>query len=413
MIKLGIDVGHGGEDPGAMGNGLREKDLTLAIALEIRGLLMAYEGIEVLLTRTTDKTLSLPERTDMLNKWGANLIVSLHINAGGGNGFESFTWNGQTDNQTVAAQNVIHSEVMKLIGGKDRGKKRADFHMLRESAMPAMLTENLFIDNPGDAQKLKDKSFIKKIAQGHANGVIALFGLKKKKIEPKEPEVGLENGPEGIPILGESKATREQLLGYAKSINPDFPGELAELYLGISKGYGIKGDVAFCQMLKETDFCRFGKDVKREQNNFCGLGAIGNGNPGHSFETMELGVVAHIQHLYAYATTKEVSRIVDPRFKYVERGSATTWEGLNGKWAVPGTNYGQDILAIHKKVVGFKVKEKDYKGHWAEKEIDKVVAAGLMIGDDKGNFAPDKPVSRAELATVLSRLIDKGVVKNG
>lgn len=119
-------------------------------------------------------------------------------------------------------------------------------------------------------------------------------------------------------------------------------------------------------------------------------------------------MTAHIQHLYAYCSTSAVpvgEKIVDPRFKLVTRGSATTWESLNGKWAVPGTNYGQDILAIYQKVVEFEVKGKDYDGHWAEKEIDKVVAAGLMVGDEKGNFNPDEPLTRAELAVVVGHLL--------
>lgn len=186
MVKLYLDVGHGGSDPGAIGNGLKEKNLTLQIGKKINDLLKDYEGITVKMSRSTDKTLSLKQRTDEANKWGADLLLSIHINAGGGTGFESFIYNGTVNNITVKYRDVIHDEIMKVLKGvRDRGKKRANFHMLRESKMPAILTENMFIDTKKDADKLKEQSFINKIAQGHVNGIVKLFNLKKKKTDNK------------------------------------------------------------------------------------------------------------------------------------------------------------------------------------------------------------------------------------
>lgn len=186
MVKLYLDVGHGGSDPGAIGNGLKEKDLTLQIGKKINDLLKDYEGITVKMSRSTDKTLSLKQRTDEANKWGADLLLSIHINAGGGTGFESFIYNGTVNNTTVKYRDIIHDEIMKVLKGvKDRGKKRANFHMLRESKMPAIITENMFIDTKKDADKLKEQSFINKIAQGHVNGIVKLFNLKKKKTDTK------------------------------------------------------------------------------------------------------------------------------------------------------------------------------------------------------------------------------------
>lgn len=182
MVKLYLDVGHGGSDPGAIGNGLKEKDLTLQISKKINDLLKNYEGITVKMSRSTDKTLSLKQRTDEANKWGANILLSIHINAGGGTGFESFIYNGNVSSNTVKYRDTIHNEIMKQLKGvRDRGKKRANFHMLRESKMSAILTENMFIDTKKDADQLKKQSFINKIAQGHVNGIVKLFNLKKKK----------------------------------------------------------------------------------------------------------------------------------------------------------------------------------------------------------------------------------------
>ncbi|MBS4188664.1 N-acetylmuramoyl-L-alanine amidase [Bacillus sp. FJAT-49705] len=180
MTKIFIDPGHGGTDPGAVGNGLLEKDLTLQISKRIRDLLLEYENTQVKLSRETDQTLSLNQRTNMANAWCADFLLSVHINAGGGTGYEDFIYPG-TGGATAAYQNAIHEEVMKLVDFHDRGKKQANFHMLRESNMPALLTECGFIDNANDAAKLKQTTYIEKIALGHANGIVKAFGLKKKE----------------------------------------------------------------------------------------------------------------------------------------------------------------------------------------------------------------------------------------
>lgn len=186
MKKIFIDPGHGGSDPGAVANGLREKDVTLKLALKVRNLLREnYSGHSIKMSRTTDKTVSLRERTNIANTWGADYLLSIHINAGGGTGFESFIYNGSFRNKarTRELRSKIHKEIMAGLDFRDRGKKEANFHMLRESQMPAMLTENGFIDHSADAKKLKSDSFLMTIAKGHALGLAKALHLKKKSIE--------------------------------------------------------------------------------------------------------------------------------------------------------------------------------------------------------------------------------------
>ncbi|MED3667326.1 N-acetylmuramoyl-L-alanine amidase [Geobacillus kaustophilus] len=183
MPKIFIDPGHGGSDTGAIGNGLLEKDITLFIALEINRLLQnEYEGVSVQLSRTKDETVPLDERTDRANRWGANLYVSIHVNAGGGTGYEDYIYNRLDDNSATARiRDAIHEEVVKAAGFRDRGKKKANFHVLRETAMPAVLTENGFIDREEDAEKLNDTQFLRTVARGHVNGIARAFGLQKKR----------------------------------------------------------------------------------------------------------------------------------------------------------------------------------------------------------------------------------------
>src|SRR5690625_2749786 len=90
MVKVFIDAGHGGSDVGAVANGLREKDLTLKIAKKIRNRLNKYSGVSVKMSRTGDSYPSLSRRANMANSWGADLFVSVHINAGGGVVYEDY-----------------------------------------------------------------------------------------------------------------------------------------------------------------------------------------------------------------------------------------------------------------------------------------------------------------------------------
>ncbi|UFT98078.1 N-acetylmuramoyl-L-alanine amidase [Radiobacillus kanasensis] len=220
MLKLYMDPGHGGSDPGAVANGLQEKVLTLIIAKKIRDELKNYEGVQVRLSRDSDETLSLSQRTNDANAWGADYLLSIHINAGGGAGFESYTYNGSYSgkSETNRLRGIVHDEIMDAIGGRDRGEKEANFHMVRESSMPALLTENLFIDNKEDAEKLKSDAFLDKIALGHVSGIVKAFGLGKasSKPEPKpesDPDDSLlKEGSRGSTVKERQKRLKE--LGY-------------------------------------------------------------------------------------------------------------------------------------------------------------------------------------------------------
>jgi N-acetylmuramoyl-L-alanine amidase len=190
MVKIFIDPGHGGTDSGATGNGMQEKNITLQIAITLRDILLnEYEGVSVLLSRTGDQTVSLTERTNAANNWGADYYLSIHINSGGGTGFESYIYPG-VGAPTTTYQNIIHGEVLKAVDFANRGEKSADFHVLRESHMPALLTENGFIDNVNDAAKLKDPSFLAAIARGHANGLALAFNITKKPTALYRVQIG-------------------------------------------------------------------------------------------------------------------------------------------------------------------------------------------------------------------------------
>jgi len=179
--KIFLDPGHGGKDPGAVANELKEKDITLEISKMIRQyLLNNYANVEVRLSRDFDAFLDLSDRAQKANTWGADIFVSIHINSGGGTGFESYVHPNASTN-AIKLQENIHNEVIKVTSLTNRGMKRANFAVLRLSKMPAILTENGFIDNINDANKLKDKTFLQKVATAHAEGIARYFGLTKKQ----------------------------------------------------------------------------------------------------------------------------------------------------------------------------------------------------------------------------------------
>ena len=123
-------------------------------------------------------------------------------------------------------------------------------------------------------------------------------------------------------------------------------GDLPNIYREEAAIEGVNSDIAFCQMCLETGFLQFGGDVKPDQNNFGGIGAIGNGVRGDRFSDQRIGVRAQIQHLKAYATIRPlIQPLVDPRFSLVKRGSAPLLGQLTGRWA-EDANYDKKIMAI-------------------------------------------------------------------
>jgi N-acetylmuramoyl-L-alanine amidase len=182
-FKILIDCGHGGRDGGAAANGLIEKNLTLELGKRTRDILLKeYENVEVQLSRNTDSYLTLDQRTTAANKWDADILISIHINAAAAesaNGFETFVYLS-TSTRTKTFQNVLHRSILKRINMEDRGQKAKNLHMLRDSRMTAVLTECGFISNTGDSNKMKQAAWKENVARGHAEGIAEFLGLKKK-----------------------------------------------------------------------------------------------------------------------------------------------------------------------------------------------------------------------------------------
>ncbi|NOZ85192.1 MAG: AMIN domain-containing protein [Deltaproteobacteria bacterium] len=222
--RIVIDPGHGGDQPGAIGKtGLMEKNVVLDVAKRFKKIAnRAYPGMDVVLTRETDKTLSLDERSRIANKLSADLFISIHANAHPRRsryGIETYYLNvtsdrysnrlAQVENKTSGkslsdlqfiladltrmanidesrelARYIQGGVVRKLSRGwdmvKDLGVKNALFYVLLGAKMPACLVEISFLSNPREEKRLKDPVYLNAIAEGILDGIEAFAANRKK-----------------------------------------------------------------------------------------------------------------------------------------------------------------------------------------------------------------------------------------
>jgi N-acetylmuramoyl-L-alanine amidase len=181
--KVFLGVGHGGKDPGAVANGLKEKDLNLSIALACQAEL-ARHGVSVLMSRVKDETEDLTGRIMECNKFNPDLALDIHNNAGGGDGAEVFHHYGGGTGKTLA--NNILAEVV-AIGQNSRGaktKKNSDgkdyFGFIRQTACPAVIVECAFVDNKKDIQIIDTAAEQKAMGVAIAKGILKTLGVAYK-----------------------------------------------------------------------------------------------------------------------------------------------------------------------------------------------------------------------------------------
>lgn len=147
-MKIFINPGHGGSDPGAFAHNTKEKDINLIVALKLKDLLL-LNGFEVLMSRETDNGMELSDIASMANAWGADLFVSVHHNAGGGDGFEvihSFYMGiGKKLADLIGAEFRLLGQNYRNIYAR-KGTYGDYYAVIRETNMPAIITEYAFMD---------------------------------------------------------------------------------------------------------------------------------------------------------------------------------------------------------------------------------------------------------------------------
>lgn len=220
-----IDPGHGGSDPGAVGQGLKEAAINLDVANRFYTLL-ANAGYAVYRTRSSDATVSLSSRTQYANSLGVARFISIHCNAfnGSANGTETYCYPG-VGSVTLRLRDKTNPEVVAALGTYNRGCKTADFHVLRETNMPAILCELAFIDHAGDATKLGDAYYRQRAAEALKRGLV-------------------NAGREGEPEISADITEQEQIPSTTTSyyISPRFSNDGAQILVnkaGDSNTYAV------------------------------------------------------------------------------------------------------------------------------------------------------------------------------
>lgn len=183
MTKIFIGVGHGGSDPGAVGNGFKEADLNLAIALACRDELVRH-GVDVKMSRTKDENDTTANEVAECNAYNPNYAVDIHINAGGGDGAEVY------HSKPNAADDALAKNILEAIidlGQNSRGLKtksladgRDYFGFIRQIKAPSVLVECAFIDNKKDLAIIDTVSEQKAMGVAIAKGILKTLGIQYK-----------------------------------------------------------------------------------------------------------------------------------------------------------------------------------------------------------------------------------------
>ena len=179
MSRLCFDYGHGGNDPGACYNGRKESNDVLAIGREIAKEVRRH-GVVVDEIRATDATLSLQQRSNYENKSNYDYFISFHRNAfkpEAATGAETYTYLNQ-NSRSKAMADKIQTAVVN-VGFVNRGVKKANFHVLRETKAPAVLIELGFIDNSKDNSLFDTKK--KEIIKAISKAILAQLGITYKE----------------------------------------------------------------------------------------------------------------------------------------------------------------------------------------------------------------------------------------
>lgn len=181
-----VDPGHGINTPGKrtpvipeLGRSIKEYEFNKPVAYYLRQELERC-GFKTMLATIDDNDTPLSTRTNRANAANADIYVSIHYNAGGGQGVETYHYPGSTNGRRLAQ--CIHKYVIQGTPQRDRGVKSANFHVLRETRMPAVLVEYGFMDDPGliEARRMLDPAFQRECAVETAKGICEYFGVPYK-----------------------------------------------------------------------------------------------------------------------------------------------------------------------------------------------------------------------------------------
>lgn len=183
MAKVFLSAGHGGSDPGAVANGLKEKDINLQIMLACHAELVRH-GLTVVCSRVKDENDPVAQEVAEANASGADVAVSFHTNAGGGDGSESFYYSGSSKGKKLAELCEKHT---KALGQNSRGVKTNNLMFTRATKMTAVLCECAFIDTKKDIEIVDTLAEQKAFGAAYAKAILEYLGIAYKAPSAPKP----------------------------------------------------------------------------------------------------------------------------------------------------------------------------------------------------------------------------------
>lgn len=191
MVKIYIDPGHDINTPGkrALDGSMREFEFNKAVALQLAKILGEYDNVELLFSHPLDDGIdqSLEHRVNLAKKWGAELFLSIHANAGAttARGIETYI-DDEAGDAVYHIARSIHDQTIVATDNKNRGIKRSNFYVLDKFKGKSVLIECGFMTNAEDLALLNSTTYRNKCAEGMAKGIIAHYGLQRKYLKPSE-----------------------------------------------------------------------------------------------------------------------------------------------------------------------------------------------------------------------------------
>lgn len=177
--KVFLSAGHGGSDPGAVACGLIEKEINLTTMLACNEVLVRH-GVSTVLSRTTDENDPVAQEVKEANASGADIAVSFHANAGGGDGFEGFFWDDAKDEGKKLV--LLAEKYVKELGQNSRGAKNGNhLYFIKHTTMTAVLFESFFLDNATDKQIGDTVAEQRAFGVAYAKAILEYLGITYKE----------------------------------------------------------------------------------------------------------------------------------------------------------------------------------------------------------------------------------------
>jgi len=397
--KVVVDPGHGGSDPGAVGiNGLYEKTVNNEIAYRLRDIL-TEKGYEVVVTRETDRTLSLQDRVEFARGSGADLFVSVHANAHPSRDVRgtmvlyhdaakpnpdypaSEEMKALTPQSRHLAQLVL-SSMLEQVPNTNRGLLQSSAYVVRMGNIPSILVETAFLSNAQDAKLLASSSIRAKYATGIANGIL-------KFLPPSFSDIGMHWAKDSIIRLNEQGIAD----GYEGKFNPDKPLTRAELMAFAERAFGFAGGASSDVTLAgfEDGSGTVTADVYDAEE----ASGAPNGTPTYgdlpdwhwSYAVMNEAVKSGILRGYPDGTIR-------PDAPVSRAEVAVVLDRLIGEsMSVGGESESfRDVTS----------------GNWAYSSIMRLSSLGIVRGVADQRYGPERNVTRAEMATMVDRQLTRG-----